>query len=189
VIHSGRPCPPFKLVILDEADAMTGAAQSALRRTMEVETKSTRFCLLCNYLSRIIAPLTSRCSKFRFKPLSKVKFEKFVNLQLLGLNTNTDKRISINFMQSEDEMILTRLELICGEENVKFRDGVLKALIKTSEGDLRRAITSLQSCFRLKGKDHVLTVKDVQEVSGVSTLYSFGRHFLANYLAIVFKYL
>ena len=69
----------------------------------------------------------------------------------------------------EDEMILHRLELICGEENVLFQNGVLKTLIKTSGGDLRRAITSLQSCYRLKGKDHVLTVKDVQEISGVNT--------------------
>jgi len=65
-------------------------------------------------------------------------------------------------------MILNRLEFICAEEKVQFHNGVLKALIKTSEGDLRRAITSLQSCYRLKGKDHVLAVKDVHEISGVS---------------------
>ncbi|CCJ28598.1 unnamed protein product [Pneumocystis jirovecii] len=60
----------FKLVILDEADAMTLAAQNALRRVIEKYTKNVRFCIICNYVNKISLAIQSRCTRFRFQPLS-----------------------------------------------------------------------------------------------------------------------
>jgi nuclear protein localization family protein 4 len=114
------PCPPFKIIVLDEADSMTQDAQSALRRTMETYSRMTRFCLVCNYVTRIIDPLASRCSKFRFKSLDQ---------------GNAVRRVSD----------IARLE------DVKLDDGVAEELVRVADGDLRKAITFLQSAARLVG--------------------------------------
>ncbi|KAJ5059716.1 NPL4 family-domain-containing protein [Bipolaris maydis] len=114
------PCPPFKIIVLDEADSMTQDAQSALRRTMETYSRMTRFCLVCNYVTRIIDPLASRCSKFRFKSLDQ---------------GNAVKRVSD----------------IAALENVRLDDGVAEELVRVADGDLRKAITFLQSAARLVG--------------------------------------
>ena len=68
----------FKIIFLDEADALTSDAQSALRRTMEKYTQTCRFILSCNYSSRIIEPIQSRCAVYRFSQVSDDAIEERV---------------------------------------------------------------------------------------------------------------
>ncbi|KAJ7489876.1 P-loop containing nucleoside triphosphate hydrolase protein [Mycena galericulata] len=133
------PCPPYKIIILDEADSMTQDAQGALRRIMETYARITRFCLVCNYVTRIIEPLASRCSKFRFTPLDSTSST-------------------------------SRLAYIADAEHIKVDANVIDALISTSSGDLRRAITYLQSASRLSSSTNPptpITSTDIQEIAGV----------------------
>lgn len=95
------PSPPYKIIILDEADAMTTEAQSALRKTMEDNSAITRFCFICNYYNQIIDPIISRCVKFRFKPIndqcvvSRLKFiAKEENMKVTNSALNEIAKIS-----------------------------------------------------------------------------------------------
>ncbi|XP_070206078.1 replication factor C subunit 5-like isoform X2 [Littorina saxatilis] len=104
----------FKLVILDEADAMTKDAQNALRRVIEKFTENTRFCIICNYLSKIIPALQSRCTRFRFGPLKTTQMvprlqhviaEESVTVTEAGMKAlitlaNGDMRRALNILQS-----------------------------------------------------------------------------------------
>ena len=106
----GRP----KIIILDEADEMTSEAQTALRRIIEDSARTTRFVIICNYLSQIIEPIQSRCVVFRFTRLpkedvidhlkmiceqQKVKYEEKALAQIYEA-TGGDLRHSINIMQA-----------------------------------------------------------------------------------------
>lgn len=132
------PCPPYKIIILDEADSMTADAQSALRRTMETYSTVTRFCLICNYVTRIIDPLASRCSKFRFKALDAVN-------------------------------ALDRLAYVAEKESVMYEDGVLQKILEISGGDMRRAITLLQSASKRSGYQgtNKINSQEIEELAGV----------------------
>jgi replication factor C subunit 2/4 len=106
---------PYKIIILDEADSMTSAAQNALRRIIETYSNVTRFIIICNYVSKIIDPILSRCAKFRFKQLDR----KNITDKLKEILSNENLNV-------EDEQ-------------------TYETLVDISGGDLRKAITFAQS--------------------------------------------
>lgn len=103
-----------KLVLLDEADAMTKDAQFALRRVIEKYTKNTRFALICNNVNKIIPALQSRCTRFRFAPL-------------------------------DSSHVAERLKHVIAAEGLDVTESGLAALVRLSNGDMRKALNILQS--------------------------------------------
>lgn len=110
-----------KIVILDEADSMTGAAQQALRRTMEMYSTTTRFVFACNTSTKIIEPIQSRCAILRFSKLE-----------------NPDVRERLEYIMKEEKI------------DEMMEEDSIKAILFLSDGDLRYAINTLQvaSTFR-----------------------------------------
>jgi replication factor C small subunit len=122
---------PFRLIFLDESDALTPEAQQALRRTMEAFSSKSRFILAANYSSRIIDPIQSRCAVFRFSALKDSDVKEYV------------KRIKDG-------------------ENLKMDEGAIEAVVKLSEGDLRKVANIMQASAVLNKK---ITEDVIYEVS------------------------
>ena len=113
----------FKIIFLDEADALTQDAQSALRRTMERYTNNCRFILSCNYSSKIIEPIQSRCAVYRFRPLS-------------------------------DDSVAERIRYIAKIEGLEVADDGIEAIAYVAQGDMRKAINSLQAAALINSTIH-----------------------------------
>ncbi len=94
----------FKVIFLDEADALTSDAQSALRRTMERYSATCRFILSCNYSSKIIEPIQSRCAVYRFRSLSEEAVERRISYiaEKEGLKVTPDGMAAIRYVARGD---------------------------------------------------------------------------------------
>ncbi|MDD3245099.1 MAG: replication factor C small subunit [Candidatus ainarchaeum sp.] len=90
----------FKIIFLDEADALTTEAQQALRRTMEKYTGTVRFILNANYSSKLIAPIQSRCSLFKFKPLTNDSIKE----RLIFIANNENIKIDDSALQAINDI-------------------------------------------------------------------------------------
>jgi len=149
------PSPPFKIIILDEADTVTRDAQAALRRIIEAHSKITRFILICNYVTRIIEPLASRCAKFRFQPLPPCS----MSARLTTIARAENCLFSLGNLETEE----------------KEESEALDEILNLSGGDMRRAVTILQSAQSLSSgssetfgiDEGIIRKKDIAEMAGL----------------------
>ena len=167
----------FKIIFLDEADALTKDAQNALRRTMENYSRTCRFILSCNYSSRIIEPIQSRCALFRFKPLpekdivkrleyiaekEKLKVKKEA-LEALVYVSEGDMRKAINYLQTAS----------IAKKEIK-EDDVFKVAAKAHPKEVREIISlSMKGDFeKARGKlDSLLYEYGMSGEDVISQLY------------------
>ena len=157
----------FKLIILDEADAMKNVAQNALRRVIEKFTKNTRFCILANYSNKLNPALLSRCTKFRFSPLSDdavlSRIEMVAKLEKLNLADDAkhslvrlsrgDMRKALNVMQScksslsnpEDQVDADMIYDCIGAPKPRSIELIFDAIIKNDWSDAYSTMTKIRN--------------------------------------------
>ena len=156
----------FKLIILDEADAMTSAAQMALRRIMEKYTANTRFCIIANYTHKLTPALLSRCTRFRFSPLKEDDIRRLVTRVVAEENINIadeavdslvklskgDMRRALNVLQAchaGSRPLPMRGEKPIKESEVKYdlitNDTIYQCIAAPNPEDIRLIMTTLLS--------------------------------------------
>ncbi|EXJ56680.1 hypothetical protein A1O7_07024 [Cladophialophora yegresii CBS 114405] len=171
------PCPNFKIVILDEADQLTQDAQGALRRVMEIYSTSTRFALCCNYVSRIIDPIASRCSKFRFKAIGGDQAAARIAEILKAENVNYtdgviertlkvsdgDLRRAINLLQSAARLVGASASASASSE--KANAGSKKNVVPEDSDDEMEDVDNTTKPNAQTG-GNAIRISDIDEIAG-----------------------
>ena len=160
---------PFKVIFLDEADALTPEAQQALRRTMENYTSTCRFILSCNYSSKIIDPIQSRCAIFRFKLLEKKDIEKYiVNIaEKENLNVKPEAIESIYEGSEGDARRATNILQSAASISPEITPDLISTIISTTKPkDIRVVLEYALSGDFEKAREKLLDVMLKQSISG-----------------------
>ncbi|KAG9389692.1 replication factor C subunit 5 [Carpediemonas membranifera] len=159
--------PPYKLVILDEADSMTSTAQFALRRVMEKYTSNARFCLICNYAGKIIPAIQSRCTKFRFKPLpSTVVRDRTLHvIEQENLNVSEDAVAAlVRVAEGDMRKSLNTLQATA----MATRDITSTAVYETSGLPSPEVVAELVGCLMTGGVDAVQQITSTMTMQGLA---------------------
>ena len=170
-----------KIIFLDEADALTRDAQNALRRTMEQFSDNCRFILSCNYSSKIIEPIQSRCAIFRFKPLAKEDIKKIINKIAKNENLKIDdKTIEVLYNLSEGDV--RRAENIlqsCAITSNKIDEKSIYDVVSTANPNEIKEV--LEFCVKnnfIKARDKLLSMMLKQGLSGLDLIKQIQKEVL-----------
>jgi len=133
---------PFKIILLDECDSLTKEAQQALRRIMETYSNSCRFILSCNYISKLIDPIKSRCAIFKFKPLNREEIKVIINNIMKNENINVDERtLDYIFKASEgDVRQLTNILQSSASISKTISKEIVQEIVSESDPEIIRKI-------------------------------------------------
>jgi replication factor C small subunit len=148
----------FKILFLDEADALTTDAQSALRRTMESYAQTCRFILSCNYSSKIIDPIQSRCAIYRFKPLGEAAVKEEVHriARKEGLSITKEAMDAIIYIaQGDMRKAINALQGAAIISN-KIDDKMVYAITSTARPDEIDDLLKRSLCGDFDGAESVL---------------------------------
>ncbi|PSS14793.1 hypothetical protein M430DRAFT_141976 [Amorphotheca resinae ATCC 22711] len=143
----------YKLIILDEADAMTSTAQMALRRIMEKYTANTRFCIIANYTHKLSPALLSRCTRFRFSPLKEADIRVLVDKVIMEENVNISPEATdalVRLSKGDMRRALNVLQA-CHASSTPLH---VKGTPKTAEKDIVRDLITATTIYECIASPH-----------------------------------